>query len=120
LKEIDEKELEKLNKEVTLTIKKRTAWLESKMVEYSELQVGDDIYNLSTGEKLGVVSKIYECWTKEKSLDDVNLMPFSPDLEYEYEVPISKHVLNTLRQPRISVGTKREAILWANDRSEVL
>lgn len=59
LTEAEEAEIARLNKAVDDVVKARTEYLDRLMVEKSLAKVGDEIYDTKTGEKLGVISKIY-------------------------------------------------------------
>jgi len=54
----DHTELDHLTAAVTRALADRREWLDVKMLECSDLQIGDDIYDLTSGEWLGVVTEV--------------------------------------------------------------
>lgn len=101
--ENDQAELDALNKAVDDAICTRREWLDKKMHEYSKLKVGDDIYDLNKGIKVGVVSKLYRYWTGKDDLRDDSL-----DTNYEYDTGCGHS--NTSCQHTTSFGTRPDAI----------
>ncbi|WP_131726071.1 hypothetical protein [Mycobacteroides abscessus] len=73
-------ELEALNAAVQAAIDARREWLDAKMRETSKLQVGDDIYDVQSGEKLGVVSGLYRYHAGRDDLYDTYV-----ECDYQYE-----------------------------------
>ncbi|MFA4050929.1 MULTISPECIES: hypothetical protein [Mycobacteroides] len=73
-------ELDALNAAVQAAIDARREWLDGKMRETSKLQVGDDIYDAQTGEKLGVVSGLYRYHAGRDDLYDTDV-----ECDYQYE-----------------------------------
>lgn len=73
-------ELEALNAAVQGAIDARREWLDAKMRETSKLQAGDDIYDVQTGEKLGVVSGLYRYHAGRDDLYDTYV-----ECDYQYE-----------------------------------
>jgi len=108
----DEKgELAGLNAAVTAAIEARSAWLDAKMAECSRLQVGDDIYDLRSGVRLGKVSGLYRFWADR----DDGIRDTSAHCDYEYETS-PRCFDNTSRQMR-SFGTREDAISHAEART---
>lgn len=77
----DRRTLEELNAAVIASIKARREWLDSKMAEYAEVQVGEDLYNLNTGERLGKVAGFYRFWADRDNGVRDDIM----DINYRYE-----------------------------------
>lgn len=102
-------ELATLTDAVHAALRARTDWLDAKMVETSELQVGDDIYNLRTGRKVGVVAELYRYWRDRNDLLDDNV-----GCSYRYETGYvgSRCFDNTSRQYD-SFGTREQALVRA-------
>ncbi|SKM39433.1 Uncharacterised protein [Mycobacteroides abscessus subsp. massiliense] len=73
-------ELEALNAAVQAAIDTRREWLDAKMRETLKLQVGDAIYDVQTGEKLGVVSGLYRYHAGRDDLYDTYV-----ECDYQYE-----------------------------------
>lgn len=96
LTEAEQAELDALNAAVTSAKEARRDWLDRKMHETSHLQVGDSIYDLRTGERLGTVRKLYRY---DKS---------SVYCDYEYETA-PRCFDNTSSQPGRSFGTRADA-----------
>lgn len=104
LTESEKSELDILNKAVDDSVMRRKLWLDAKMLEVASLKVGDDIYNIATGQRLGVVSGIYRCHEGDQRYDT------GVSVNYQYCVGNNCHD-NTSRQ-FIRVGTKDDAIAY--------
>ena len=103
MKPEDEKKLSELNKAVDDALSARTKWLDEKMEEYAGIKVGEDIYDLRTGMRLGTVSKLYRYWAGQNPLFDTAL-----NINYEYRE--RRFVFgNTSCQPGLEFGTKADA-----------
>lgn len=108
LTEDEKAELAALNGAVAAAIKARSAWLDAKMHECSHLQVGDDIYDLKTGSKLGIVSELYRYWRDR----DEGVRDTSAHCDYKFETyPGCSD--NTSRQPLLYFGTREDALRYA-------
>jgi hypothetical protein len=107
LTEADKLHLEELNARVISAIADRRDWLDSKMSEYAEMQVGDGVYDLESGVRAGTVSALTRFWRDiEAGVNDTSLQ-----INYKFE--ISKgNFDNTSRQPH-KLGSKDEAALSA-------
>ena len=90
-------------------------WLDRKMVEHSNLKVGDDIYDLSTGLCIGKVTRIYRYWREQRRFD----LDDTIDCDYQFGVP-GGYTDNTSSQPGRRLGTKEEAVRLAASRMEGL
>jgi len=97
-------ELDALDLAVTTAIAARQAWLDAKMYETSQLQVGDDIYDLDTGNKVGKVAALYRFWRDR----DEGIRDDSYYCDYQYETAPNCFD-NTSRQPGRSFGTREQA-----------
>jgi hypothetical protein len=115
LTEAEEQERAALNEAVTAAIERRREWLDAKMVECSTLQVGDDIYNVETGQKLGVVAELYRYW---RDRDD-SIRDTSHYCDYQYETS-PRCFDNTSRQIGLRYGTRQDAIDYAERRAAQL
>jgi hypothetical protein len=100
----DRNKLARLNCDIDDAIKRRTKWLDSKMSEYSDIQVGDTIYNIQTKELLGIVTKLYRYQTNQNVIYDTTL-----SICYEFR-RYDDIIDNTSRQPYVIVGKKEQ--LW--------
>lgn len=109
LTDSEKQELAELTAAISAAIQARRTWLDAKMQETSRLQVGDDIYDLDKGIKVGTVSKLYR-YQQDRNplLDD------SHYCSYEYETS-PRCFDNTSRQYR-SFGTQEDAIRYAEMR----
>lgn len=114
LDDADKAALKALNDEVEAAVAKRTAWLDLKMLEASSLKPGDDIYDLHSGYKLGVVTQIKRYHRGNAQYDT------SEDFYYEYEetrppplpgeFPRCRFLNNTSRDSStMRMGTRDEA-----------
>jgi hypothetical protein len=104
LTDSEKSELDSLNKAVNDSVMRRKLWLDTKMFEVANLKIGDDIYNITTGQRLGVVSGIYRCHEGDQRYDN------NVSVNYQYCVGNNCHD-NTSRQ-FIRVGTKDDAITY--------
>jgi hypothetical protein len=102
-------ELDALNAAVDQALANRKAWLDAKMVETSRLKVGDEIYNLKTGDRLGVVTELYRYWANQNNLLDTGV-----HCDYRYLVRGDAAIRsydNTSRQIGLRYGSK-EDLIW--------
>jgi MoaA/NifB/PqqE/SkfB family radical SAM enzyme len=84
------------------------------MHETSRLQVGDDIYDLDKGIRVGTISELYRYWRDR----DEGVRDTSAHCDYEYETrPGCRD--NTSRQYG-SFGTRGDAIHRAEMRTSLL
>ncbi|WP_367582339.1 hypothetical protein [Tsukamurella tyrosinosolvens] len=104
-------ELDALNDAVREAKAARREWLDAKMHEVSALKVGDDIYDVRKGRKLGVVSRLYRFHAGKNDT--------SVDVDYEYETS-PRCFDNTSRQIGLSVGTREDAARYAQYRADFL
>lgn len=114
LTEAEQGELDALNRAVTAAIRARREWLDKKMHECSALQVGDDIYDLNSSAKVGVVSKLYRYWRDR----DEGMRDDTFSISYEYQTG-SHSYDNTSRQYR-RFGTREDPLAAAEYRASVL
>jgi hypothetical protein len=108
-------DLQVLNAAVKAAIKSRSAWLDAKMHECSRLQVGDDIYDVDKGIRLGVVTELYRFW---RDRDD-GIRDDTARCDYEY-MTASGYRDNTSRQVDRGFGTKEDALAAAEARMQRL
>lgn len=108
-------ELNKLNAAVHRALEARRKWLDAKMVETSRLQVGDDIYDIGRGVKLGTVTRLYRVWRNREG----GVRDNSHYCDYEYTTGALTRD-NTSRQPELRFGTQDDAISEASRRLEAL
>lgn len=106
-------ELAVLNTKIAATVLARRNWLDAKMVETSDLQVGDDLYDLESGYKVGVVTAIKRFHRGDFEFDS------SPSCYYEYSTGGMGRD-NTSRQIGKSFGTREDALQRAEWRAERL
>lgn len=114
LYEFEQEYLDTMNKAVADAIAARTMWLDAKMVETSELKIGDDIYDIRSGKKLGVITGLYRYQARQNRLLDTSIYC---DYEYQTEPGI---IDNTSSQPGLEFGTREEAARWTEIRAERL
>lgn len=103
MSDCDEKQLGELNKAVASALTARREWLDSKMSEYAEMQVGEDVYDLHTCDKVGTVSKLYRYW---RDRDD-GVRDESLSIDYEFQTS-ANYFDNTSRQP-FKLGSRTQA-----------
>lgn len=105
LTEDEKSELADLTAAVSAAIEARRNWLDAKMQECSQLQVGDDIYDLRSGTRVGKIVELYRFWRDR----DEGLRDTSAHCNYRYETHPGCFD-NTSRQVGRSFGTREEAI----------
>lgn len=101
-------ELDKLNAAVLAAVKARTEWMDAHMEAVSKAKVGDEVYDLESGQRVGVISRLYRYHGDGKD--------WRYDTEMSVEAEYCTHhncYDNTSRQP-FAIGTKQEA----RDRAE--
>jgi len=76
-------ELEIINAEVDVVLAKRKAWMDAHMGDYAKYQIGDVIYDLKTGEKLGCITRHYRYQASHAPFFDTTM-----SIEYEFETPL--------------------------------
>lgn len=115
LTEDEKNELAGLTAVISAAIKARRVWLDAKMRECSRLQVGDEIYDLTSGIQVGKVSRLYRFWEDR----DEGIRDTSVHCDYEYETsPRCRD--NTSRQSGRSFGTREDAVRYAEMRTSQL
>lgn len=110
LSDSDKERLDQLNAAVSTAIYARRDWLDSKMTEYAEMQVGEYAYDLESCRKVGRVSELYRFWRDRN--DGVRDTALS--IEYQFETSPNCFD-NTSRQP-FKIGSKKSAELMARER----
>ncbi|MFA4084314.1 hypothetical protein ONA92_21690 [Mycobacteroides salmoniphilum] len=107
----EESELEALNASVQAAIDARREWLDAKMLETSKLKVGDDIYDVETGVKLGTVSRLYRYHSGRNDLYDTHV-----ECDYEYESRPGCFGNSSTQVGRVVFGTHEDAVRDAESR----
>lgn len=116
-----QKELDKLNAEVTAVLAKRKVWMDAHMADFSTFKIGDEVYDTNTGALLGVVSKLYRYWGERDPRYDTQM-----SIEIEYRVEGSSEGMNFIDNSSRhagagpSFGTKEQAQQAAQSRAEYL
>ncbi len=100
-------ELDRLNHDVESAIKTRTKWLDDHMEEVSKVKPGDALYDVNSGELVGIVRKLYRYWAEQNPLFDTHL---SVECEYNPTGSPPNVFDNTSRQEGRMFGTKEEII----------
>ena len=109
----DKQELDGLNTAVDLATEERTKWLDDKMPEYADIAIGEDIYDISSGRRLGTVSRHYRYHAGD--------LRFDTELSINYEYETSKNCFdNTSRQIVLNYGTKNQASKYLDSLSKAL
>lgn len=110
--------LQLLNEEVEAVLAKRKEWMDEHMPDYAKVQVGEEIFDLRTCERLGVVTKLYRFHADRDPRYDTSM-----SIEYEFETGRRGCVVfhdNTSRHGSyFPVGTRQEAADRLKDRAEV-
>ena len=77
----DNKALALLNEAVTAAITARTVWLDERMPNYAEFKIGEELYDLDTGKRLGTVCGYYRYDANHNVLRDTSM-----DIDYKLHV----------------------------------
>jgi hypothetical protein len=95
-------DLARLNKAVEAALAERKAWMDSHMPDYAKYKIGEELFDLKTGERLSVVSSYYRYWSGHNPSLDTTM-----NIEYQFET--SRNCFdNTSRQPARSIGNAEE------------
>lgn len=98
-------ELAALNASFTAALEARRNWMDEHMIDYASYKVGEELFDLKTGQRLGVVSKLYRpTWGVDNPLYQGNM-----DIGYQYETA-PNYFDNTSRQPYLSYGNRDELV----------
>lgn len=105
-------ELKALNAEFFVAMEKRKAWMDAHMTDFARYQVGDEIFAMSNGARLGVVSKLYRYWGSD------NRDPqYDTEMNIEYEYCTGNNCYdNTSRRP-INIMNRQELDDWQRFRN---
>jgi hypothetical protein len=101
-------ELAQLNEDVDRAIATRKAWMDAHMTDYARYQVGDVLYDLDTGRRLGTVVELYRYWGSQ---DDPR---FDRSMAVHYRYGSD----NTSRQPGLRYGSHDEYVQECERRLE--
>lgn len=101
-------ELARLNEAVLAAIRARREWMDAHMGDYSKVQVGEMLYDVSAGRPLGIVTSLYRYWQDRNWEYDTNM---SIDACYQLpQYPSGNVYDNTSRQIGVNFGTEAEAL----------
>ena len=103
----DEIVLRQLNDAVSSTVATRTQWMDSKMSQYSKLQVGEEIWDILNGVRLGIVTELYRYHAGHPSFDT------SMSIHVRYHVGGEVYD-NTSRQQSLRWGSQEDALRELN------
>lgn len=97
------------NEAVVAALKAREDWMDAHMTDFAKYKVGDVLYNLANGQRLGTVTNLYRpTWGHSGPREEESM-----HIEYEYqtgEVPTSFMRDNTSRQMYLRYGTREELL----------
>jgi len=112
---IEDEELKKLNKTVERAIKDRKLWLDKKMVKYAKFKIGDEIFNIQTGECVGIVRRLFRFWEdRDEGVRDTSL-----EIHYEYCTGGMCYD-NTSRQCHVRFGSREDMKKSLQARMDIL
>jgi len=124
LTKTEKREWVALNRSLREAIQRRRDWLKAKIEDCSNLKVGDDIYDVKSGLKLGTVTEVY-LWSQEIKIDtvtneDLCFSDFLPECEYCFRT--GPNMLdNTSHYAGTRIfGKKKDAIAYSQRRTKVL
>lgn len=102
-------DLARLNDAVKHALRTRKAWMDEHMPDYAKVQVGEEIFDMRTCERLGVVTKLYRYHGDRDPRYDTSM-----SIEYEFETGRSGCAIfhdNTSRHGSyFPVGTRAEVV----------
>lgn len=62
-------EMKRLNQAVDDAVAARTTWMDAHMADYARHRLGDVLYNLENGQRVGVVSSLYRFHADDQRFD---------------------------------------------------
>lgn len=93
----------------------RTAWMDEHMKDFAKVQVGEDLYDLMTGNRLGRVTRHYRYWAMRDPRYDTSM-----HIDYEFK-DYAGHNGNTSSRGSASwYGTQEEAARILENRARML
>ncbi len=95
-------DLAALNAAVTAALKARRDWMDAHMQDYARYQVGEEIFDMATGRRLGVVSELYRYQSDQNPFYDTHM-----SVDYQYNKG-GNCFDNTSRQIGLSIGNAEE------------
>jgi hypothetical protein len=95
----DAKQLALLNEAVTAALTARTTWLDDHMAKYADFDIGEDLYDLDTGKRLGTVCGYYRYQRGHNLLHDTHM-----NIDYELHVHDSIYDNTSRHAGRIRIG----------------
>ena len=98
-KEELQKQLTAKNAAIKTLVDEHASWMDEHMHRFAKVPVGEDIYNIQTGELLGRVVGHYRFWAEQNPLLDIS---FEVECSYENAFGV---IDNTSSQPHIRFGT---------------
>jgi hypothetical protein len=101
----EQSDLDALNAAVVAAIEARRAWLDAKMEECSRLKVGDDIYDVNSGRRLGRITKLYRFWRDR----DEGVRDTSPHCDYKFETSPDSYDNTSSYGGALEFGTREDA-----------
>ena len=96
-------ELAVLNAEFFAAMAKRKTWMDAHMEDFARFKVGDEIFEIHSGKRLGVISKLYRYWGSNHRDPQYDT---TMNIAYEYHTG-NNCFDNTSRRP-ISIGTAQD------------
>mgnify|MGYP000872835933 CR=1 FL=1 len=101
----DTQELNVLNNAVFAALSERQEWLDAKMAEYADVPVGGRLYDLSTGQCVGIVVRHYRFWRdRDDGVRDTSL-----NIQYEYRTN-GGYIQNTSSQIERTFGSEGQIV----------
>lgn len=104
LDEEDTKQLKLLNDAVKAAIAARTKWLDEHMPKYAKYAIGEELFDLDTGLRLGTVDSYYRYWAEQRN------PTYDTGLNIEYKLKVKDCIFdNTSRHAgRVNFGNRAE------------
>ena len=107
-------ELDRLNAEVKTAIAKRERWMDAHMPDYAKYQVGEAIYDMRSGARLGVVSRLYRYWGGRDPQYDVSMV-----IDYEFKTPQGFYDNTSRHAGGLWIGTAQELTAYHESQARV-
>lgn len=103
LDEEDAEQLKLLNATIKDAIAARAEWLDERMPKYAKYAIGEELFDLDTGKRLGAVCEYYRYNANHNPLYDTHM-----GIEYKLLVRGNLYDNTSRYAGRISIGNKAE------------
>ena len=106
--------LDKLTAKFAAAWAERKSWMDAHMEDFARFKVGDEIFNLETGERLGEISQLYRYWGSDNRDPQYDT---TMDIQYQYHT--GNNCFDNTSRRYLPIGTKADLDARQKLRSEV-